>query len=95
VGGEAVHVEEIRSAPSGGAAALVRARGPSGIEEARWLGTDGEFALAGGRPLQLASVAVEPGVLLRVREAPGTPWALAAAVVLVAGVALMWRKLAR
>ena len=95
VGGEAVRVEAIRSAPDGGPVALVRARGPSGLEEARWLGTDGELAFAGGRPLQLASVAVEPGVLLRVREAPGTPWALAAALVLVAGVALMWRKLAR
>jgi hypothetical protein len=95
VGGERVRVEAIRPAPGGGAAALVRARGPSGLEEARWLPSDGELALAGGRPLQLASVGVEPGVLLRVREAPGNPWALAAAVVLTVGVALMWRKLAR
>jgi hypothetical protein len=36
----------------------------------------------------------EPAVLLRTREAPGNPWALAAALVLVGGVALMWRKLA-
>ncbi len=95
VAGETVRVVAIGSAPGGGAAALVRARGPSGLEEARWLGRDGELALADGRPLQLASVGIEPGVLLRVREAPGNPWALAAAVVLSAGVALMWRKLAR
>jgi hypothetical protein len=94
IAGETVRLVGIRAATSG-AAALVRARGPSGVEEARWLSRDGELALAGGRPLQLESVAVEPGVLLRVREAPGNPWALAAAVVLTAGVALMWRKLAR
>jgi len=28
-----------------------------------------------------------------VREAPGNPWALAAAVVLALGTALMWRRL--
>jgi hypothetical protein len=37
----------------------------------------------------------EPAILLRVREAPGNPWALAAALVMAAGVALLWRKLAR
>jgi hypothetical protein len=95
VSGEVVRLVAVEAAPSGGVAALVRARGPSGADETRWLGRDGELALAGGRPLQLESVAVEPGVLLRVREAPGNPWALAAAVVLTAGVALMWRKLAR
>ncbi len=95
IAGETVRLVGIGPAPTGAAAALVRARGPSGVEEARWLSRDGELALAGGRPLQLESIAIEPGVLLRVREAPGNPWALAAAVVLTAGVALMWRKLAR
>jgi hypothetical protein len=93
--GETVRLVGLGASPSGAAAALVSARGPSGVEEARWLGRDGELVLAGGRPLQLEAVALEPGVLLRVREAPGNPWALAAAVVLAAGVALMWRKLAR
>ncbi|HET8540061.1 MAG TPA: hypothetical protein VFL83_09345, partial [Anaeromyxobacter sp.] len=73
IGGEAVRVVAIAPAPRGGAAALVRARGPSGVEETRWLGADGELALAGGRPLQLRSAGVEHGVLLRVREAPGNP----------------------
>ncbi len=95
IAGETVRLVAIAPAPSGGPAALVRTRGPSGADEARWLGRDGEVALASGRPLQLASIAAEPGVLLRVREAPGNPWALAAALVLTAGVALMWRKLAR
>jgi hypothetical protein len=95
IGGESVGVVAIGPAPGLAASALVRARGPSGAVETRWLGVDGELALAGGRPLQLASVGVEPGVVLRVREAPGNPWALAAAVVLTLGVALLWRKLAR
>jgi hypothetical protein len=37
----------------------------------------------------------EPAVLLRTREAPGNPWALAAGLAMAAGVALLWRKLAR
>ncbi len=95
IAGQPVSLVALGPGPGGGAAALVRARGPSGADGPRWLGPDGELALAGGRPLQLESVAVAPGVLLRVRAAPGTPWALAAAVVLTAGLALMWRKLAR
>jgi hypothetical protein len=37
----------------------------------------------------------EPAILLRTREAPGNPWALAAAIAMAAGAALLWRKLAR
>jgi hypothetical protein len=96
VGGETVRVVAIGPGTGGAPAALVRARGPSGHEEVRWLGVGGELlALAGGRPLQLDAIGVEPGVVLRVREAPGNPWALASAVVLTLGVVLMWRKLAR
>jgi hypothetical protein len=96
VGGETVRVVAVGPGGDGGPAALVRARGPSGREEVRWLGAGGELlALAGGRPLRLEGIGVEPGVVLRVREAPGNPWALAAAVVLTLGVVLMWRKLAR
>jgi hypothetical protein len=94
IGGAPVRVAAFGPGPGGGVAALVRARGPSGAVEARWLARDGELALAGGRPLQLESARLESGVYLRVREAPGTPWALAAAIVLTIGVALMWRKLA-
>jgi hypothetical protein len=35
----------------------------------------------------------EPALLLRVRETPGNPWALAAAALLALGTALMWRRL--
>ncbi len=95
VRGERLRVVGIGPGAGGRPAALVQARGASGQEETRWLESDRELALAGGRPLQLESVRVESGIVLRVREAPGTPWALAAAVVLTVGVALMWRKLAR
>jgi hypothetical protein len=95
VGGEPVQVVGFGPGRGGGMAALVRARGPSGRDEIRWLGDDGELALAGGRPLQLGRIAPEPAVLLHAREAPGNPWALASALVLTAGVALLWRRLVR
>ncbi len=96
MGGEAVTLLGFGRAEAGGAVgAFLRARGPSGREEVRWLGLDGELALGGGRPLQLSRLGAEPAVLLRAREAPGNPWALASAVVLAAGVALLWRKLLR
>lgn len=76
----------------GGAAVRVVARGASGREELRALAVREEIALASGRPLRLERLAPEQAVLLRVREAPGNPWALAAAVVLSLGLALMWRR---
>jgi hypothetical protein len=88
-----VELLAVAAGPGGAPAALVRAPGPSGRVEEAWLSRDGELALAGGRPLQLAGIQVEPAVLLRARSAPGNPWALAAAVVLAIGVALLWRKL--
>lgn len=75
-------------------AVLVRARGPTGLDAARWLGADGELPLAGNRPLQLRQLRTSPAIVVRVREAPGTPWALAAALVLSAGLAMMWRRFA-
>jgi hypothetical protein len=93
IGSERVRLLAVRPLGGRAAAALVEARGPSGREEARWLSADGELALAGGRPLQLSGVGIEPAILLLAREAPGNPWALAAGLVLAAGIALLWRKL--
>jgi hypothetical protein len=95
VGGEAVRLLRLVPAPDGGPAAVIAARGPTGLEETRVLSRGGELPLAGGRLLELA--AVEPGdaVAFRVRSTPGHPWALAAAVVMTAGVALLWRRLLR
>jgi hypothetical protein len=53
----------------------------------------GELPLAGGRVVELASVAPETVIALRTRRTPGHPWALAAAAVMAAGIALLWRKL--
>jgi hypothetical protein len=91
-------VTVLRASPmpgGGGAAALVRAPGPDGALADRWLAGDQLAVLAGGRPLALQRLAPEPAILLRVREAPGNPWALAAALVLALGTALMWRRLWR
>lgn len=93
LGGQPVTLVGVTRGAGGGPAALLRVRGPSGRDEVRPLGADGELALAGGRPLQLAGLAVEPAVLLRLRETPGNPWALASAAVLAVGVALLWRRL--
>lgn len=93
IGGETVHLLALGRGTGEGPSALVRARGPSGREEARWLDGGGELALAGGRPLQLAGLAPEQAVLLRARETPGHPWALAAAIALGLGVLLLWRRL--
>jgi hypothetical protein len=92
LGGERVELVGVGRGPAG-LAALLRARGPGGAPEERWLGSDAELALAGGRPVQLVALAPEAAIALRVREAPGNPWALAAAVVMAAGVALLWRRL--
>ena len=93
LGGAPVRLVRLLSAPGGGAAALIAARGPSGGEETRVLSMGGELPLAGGRLVELAAVAPETVVALRTRRTPGHPWALAAGAVMAAGVALLWRKL--
>jgi hypothetical protein len=92
--GQEVTVLRVAPMPGGGGgAALVRAPGPDGAVTDRWLAGAQLAVLAGGRPLALERVAPEQAVVLRVREAPGTPWALAAALVLALGTGLMWRRL--
>jgi hypothetical protein len=63
-------------------------RGPQPL----WLVEGHLSSLADGRALRLLAVEGRPAILLRVRSAPGNPWALASALVLVAGVALLWRR---
>src|SRR5512133_1322895 len=46
IAGETVRLVGIAPVRAGVAAVLVRARGPSGVEEARWLSRDAELALA-------------------------------------------------
>jgi hypothetical protein len=95
LGGEPIRLLKLIAGRGGSAAAVIGARGPSGKDETRVLSADGELPLAGGRVLQLESVGPETVVLLRTRSTPGHPWALAASVVMAAGIALLWRKLLR
>jgi hypothetical protein len=75
--------------------AVIRARGPSGAVEVRPVPLHAELPLPGGAALRFEGVSREPAVVLRTRHAPGNPWALGSALVMAAGVALLWRKLAR
>jgi hypothetical protein len=93
LGGEPVELVRLGGAPGPGGAALLRASGPGGAVEDRWVASGALLPLRGGRPLSLDAVDEEPAVLLRVRETPGVPWALLSAVALAAGTALMWRRL--
>ncbi len=93
LGGERVEVLAFAE-PRGRRAALVRAAPAGGGPTVRWMAPGELVALRGGRPLLLVEAAVVPAVLLRVREAPGNPLALVAAVLLAVGVVMMWRRLA-
>jgi hypothetical protein len=94
LGGEPVEVLAFAQPRGPGSfAALVRAAPAQGGPPVRWLAPGELLALRNGRPLQLIEVAVVPAVALRVREAPGNPLALLAALLLAAGVLMMWRRL--
>jgi len=93
IGGARVKLLGFAVGSGGGPAAVVSAPGPAGADRIWTVARGDELVLAGGRTLQLAGVAQEPAVVLRTREAPGNPWALAASLLMAAGVALLWRKL--
>ena len=57
----------------------------------RWLPPGGVVEV-GDAALRLEGIGAEPAVVLRGRHAPGNPWALGSAVLLAAGVALLWRR---
>ncbi|MBI5070334.1 MAG: hypothetical protein HZB56_19020 [Deltaproteobacteria bacterium] len=57
-----------------------------------WLIEGREAALADGRPVRLEGVVVRPAILVRSRSAPGNPWAFFSALVILGGVALLWRR---
>jgi hypothetical protein len=95
LGGEAIEVmgfAEPRG--SGSSPVLLRVAAAGGGPPARWLAPGELLALRNGRPLLLVETAVVPAVALRVRETPGHPLALLAALLLALGVVMMWRRLA-
>ncbi len=87
-----VEVRLISTAPPA-SAALVRATAAAGTRDV-WLVAGRETPIADGRPLRLEALTGRPAIALRSRRAPGNPWALAAAVLVAAGTALSWRRVA-
>lgn len=75
-----------------GSVARVQVRSAAGARQEVWLWQGRPQTLADGSALRLAGVERRPMVLLRHRHAPGNPIALAASVLLVVGLCLMWRR---
>jgi hypothetical protein len=90
-----LEVELLAAWPPGrvAAEAVARLRLDSGGQTAdRWVSAGRASGLPGSASVVLEGVEGVPAVLLRGRHAPGNPWALAAAVLLAGGVALLWRR---
>jgi hypothetical protein len=85
-GAARVEVQQLLAAPGAGGVVVAAVGGPP-----RWLAA-GDKVTLGGRALELDRLGVEDAIVVRVRSAPGNPWALAASIVLCAGIALMWRR---
>lgn len=64
-------------------------------DRAGWIFPGETVAVGSGPPLTLSRVGRESAVAVRLRHAPGNPWALLAAIVLAAGILLMWRRFLR
>ena len=63
----------------------------SGSALERWLAPGAALEI-GDATLRIEGIGSEPAVLLRGRHAAGNPWALASAVLLATGMALLWRR---
>jgi len=74
------------------AMAQVRLVRPGAAPQELWLVEGREVPIADGRPLRLESLAARPAILVRSRSAPGNPWALFSALVILIGVGLLWRR---
>jgi hypothetical protein len=79
--------------PGAGALARLRVRTASGSEDF-WLGERQQRRLSDGSSLELEAATTSPAVRLHRRHAPGNPWALLAAILLVLGLGMMWRRFA-
>jgi len=76
-----------------GAFAQLRARGADAGEPEVFSLTPGQpRPLADGSLLSVEAIEARPAILLQHRHAPGNPWALLASVLLVLGLAVMWRR---
>ncbi|MFH1810288.1 MAG: hypothetical protein ABIJ09_16200 [Pseudomonadota bacterium] len=72
--------------------ARVGVRSGDGTWTETWLTRGRDLVLTGGATIQLERFEQRPALLLRGRRAPGNPIALVAALMLVGGLALMWRR---
>jgi hypothetical protein len=85
--GREIRLDELRLTGAHGALAHVAVDGRSG-----WLMQGRETPVDPGLALTLLGVERETAVAVRLRHAPGNPWALFAAILLTLGVTLMWRR---
>lgn len=93
IGGDVVELVRLGGTPGVGGSALIRRSTESGLPQDQWLNNGDLVPLRTGQPLSFDALDTDPAVLLRVRETPGNPWALAAAATLALGTLLMWRRL--
>jgi hypothetical protein len=82
-----VHLVDLREGGPHGMLARVLAAGRDG-----WVALGAPQPFDHGFVVTLAHVERQPGAVVTWRRAPGNPWALAAALFLIVGVGLMWRR---
>jgi hypothetical protein len=87
LGGREIHLVDLRDSGAHGMLARVIVAGRDG-----WIPAGVPQTLGPGLVFTLTHVERQTGALVTWRRAPGNPWALAAALFLVVGVALMWRR---
>jgi hypothetical protein len=95
LGGVRAELLYLHPAPQRDQGAFARMRvqdAATGAAEEFWLMPGPPRRLADGSRLSLAGIDVRPGILLQRRHAPGDPWALLASVLLIVGLAMMWRR---
>jgi hypothetical protein len=101
LGDTRIEVRDVRESAAWGQVAVVAVEAPGapGAPGARGevfpLAAGARHPLASGMELQFEGVAVEDAVALRRRSAPGHPWALFSAVLLVVGLGMMGRRWVR
>lgn len=87
LGGYDVHLADMRESGAHGMLARVVAAGRDG-----WIALGAPQPFAQEFVVTLAHVERETGAVVTWRRAPGNPWALGAALFLIVGVGLMWRR---
>jgi hypothetical protein len=95
LGGVRAELLYLHPPPQPGQSAFARVRvrdAAEGGAETFWLIPAQSKRLADGSLLSLAGIEARPGILLQRRHAPGNPWALLASILLVIGLAMMWRR---